>query len=77
MAEPSSAADAAGGSSAAQKAPPTSNNKQQQQYAQMKKLADANTKYKSLIKLAKERIQAQDEELETLRGEWVLICTRI
>eukprot|EP00550_Attheya_septentrionalis_P001142 CAMPEP_0198280972 /NCGR_PEP_ID=MMETSP1449-20131203/1005_1 /TAXON_ID=420275 /ORGANISM="Attheya septentrionalis, Strain CCMP2084" /LENGTH=448 /DNA_ID=CAMNT_0043976577 /DNA_START=31 /DNA_END=1374 /DNA_ORIENTATION=+ len=67
MAEPSSAADAAGGSSAAQKAPPTSNNKQQQQYAQMKKLADANTKYKSLIKLAKERIQAQDEELETLR----------
>lgn len=35
---------------------------------QITKLRDANTKYKSLLKMAKERIEAQEEELETLRG---------
>ena len=37
--------------------------------AQMQKLRDANAKYKNLLKMAKERIQAQEEELEKLRAE--------
>lgn len=37
--------------------------------AQMTKLRDANTKYKGLLKMAKERIQTQEEELEGLREE--------
>mmetsp|Transcript_15133 Transcript_15133/g.20613 ORF Transcript_15133/g.20613 Transcript_15133/m.20613 type:complete len:494 (-) Transcript_15133:498-1979(-) len=37
--------------------------------AQLSKLRDANTKYKNLLKMAKERIQAQEEELEKLRAE--------
>ena len=37
--------------------------------AQMQKLRDANAKYKNLLKMAKERIQAQEEELERLRAE--------
>ena len=36
---------------------------------QLKKLNEANTKYKNLLKMAKERIQKQEEELETLRQE--------
>jgi chromosome segregation ATPase len=36
---------------------------------QLKRLNEANGKYKSLLKLAKERIQQQEEELETLRHE--------
>lgn len=36
---------------------------------QVSKLRDANTKYKSLLKMAKERIQAQEEELERIREE--------
>ena len=36
--------------------------------SQMTKLRDANAKYKSLLKMAKERIQAQEEEMEALRG---------
>jgi hypothetical protein len=35
------------------------------------KMKEANLKYKSLLKLAKERIQAQEEELESLRGTLV------
>lgn len=35
----------------------------------MKKLKDANLKYKDLLKLAKERIQAQEEELENLKSK--------
>ncbi len=34
----------------------------------MKKLKDANTKYKDLLKMAKERIQSQEEELESLKA---------
>jgi len=36
---------------------------------QLKKLSEANAKYKDLLKLAKERIQKQEDELETLRHE--------
>jgi DNA repair exonuclease SbcCD ATPase subunit len=36
---------------------------------QLKKLNEANNKYKNLLKMAKERIQKQEEELETLRRE--------
>ena len=36
---------------------------------QLKKLNEANNKYKNLLKMAKERIQKQEEELETLRQE--------
>lgn len=35
---------------------------------QLNKMREANSKYKSLLKLAKERIQSQEEELESLRG---------
>jgi len=37
--------------------------------AQLGKLRDANERYKSLLKMAKERIQKQDEEIERLREE--------
>ena len=36
--------------------------------AQVKKLKDANGKYKDLLKMAKGRIQAQEEELENMKG---------
>lgn len=36
--------------------------------AQMNKMREANAKYKSLLKMAKERIQTQEEELESLRA---------
>jgi hypothetical protein len=39
--------------------------------AQLKKLTEANGKYKQLLKLAKERIQKQEEELERVRTEKV------
>ena len=38
---------------------------------QLNKMREANSKYKSLLKLAKERIQSQEEELESLRGTFV------
>lgn len=38
---------------------------------QLNKMREANFKYKSLLKLAKERIQSQEEELESLRGTFV------
>ena len=34
---------------------------------QMTKMKDTNAKYKSLLKMAKERIQTQEDELEDLR----------
>ena len=37
--------------------------------AQSKKLAEANAKYKNLLKLAKERIQQQEEEIQQIRNE--------
>jgi sulfur transfer protein SufE len=36
--------------------------------AQMNKLKEANNKYKSLLKMAKDRISAQSEEMDALRG---------
>jgi hypothetical protein len=36
---------------------------------QMRKMRDANVKYKDLLKMAKERIQKQEEELKRLRGK--------
>lgn len=36
---------------------------------QVAKLKDANSKYKSLLKLAKERIQSQEEEMNKLKAE--------
>ena len=36
---------------------------------QLKKLTEANAKYKNLLKLAKERIQQQEDELELVRRE--------
>jgi hypothetical protein len=36
--------------------------------AQLTKLRDANAKYKKLLKMAKERIQRQEEEMEGLRS---------
>jgi hypothetical protein len=36
---------------------------------QIKKLKDANAKYKDLLRLAKERIQSQEEELERVKGK--------
>lgn len=36
--------------------------------AQVAKLRDANLKYKNLLKMAKERIQQQENELEFHRG---------
>jgi len=38
---------------------------------QMKKLKDANTKYKDLLKMAKERIQSQEEDLEKTKCKFV------
>lgn len=35
------------------------------------KLKDANTKYMKLLKLAKERIQSQEEEVERLKGKYL------
>jgi hypothetical protein len=35
---------------------------------QMQKMRDANTKYKNLLKMAKERIEQQELELKKLRG---------
>ena len=36
---------------------------------QLSKMRDANVKYKNLLRLAKERIQQQDDELKRLRGK--------
>lgn len=41
--------------------------------SQMTKLRDANTKYKSLLKMAKERIQTQEDELVALRGVYSFV----
>lgn len=57
---------------AAPPAKPTS--KAAAQAAQMNKLREANNKYKNLLKMAKERIQQQEEELETQRRKCWLPC---
>jgi hypothetical protein len=40
--------------------------------AQMQKMRDANTKYKNLLIMAKERIERQEIELKEMRGECCL-----
>lgn len=40
---------------------------------QLQKMKDANTKYKNLLKMAKERIEQQEQELKTLRGSYALL----
>ena len=45
---------------------PTAANKVAQQVSKMR---EANAKYKNLLKMAKERIQQQEEELKRLRGK--------
>lgn len=42
---------------------------------QMQKMQDANSKYKNLLKLAKERIQQQDDELKRLKGKTLVFAT--
>jgi hypothetical protein len=49
-------------------------NKVAAQTAQMNKMRDANVKYKNLLKMAKERIQQQEEELEQLRRTLFVGC---
>ncbi len=39
---------------------------------QVTKLKDANAKYKNLLKMAKGRIQSQEEEIAKLKGEWMM-----
>jgi hypothetical protein len=47
---------------------PNSGNTPNKAAMQMQKMKDANTKYKNLLKMAKERIEQQEQELKTLRG---------
>jgi hypothetical protein len=44
------------------------NNNPSKAAVQMQKMRDANTKYKNLLKMAKERIEQQEEELKKLKG---------
>lgn len=45
--------------------------------AQLKRLNDANAKYKNLLKLAKDRITAQDEEVGTLKADKAALTERL
>ena len=45
--------------------------------AKLKQLNDANNKYKNLLKLAKDRIQQQDEEVETLKSDNLSLKERL
>jgi len=62
-------ADSSAGDAASPPPPPASGGASStaKLQAQLKKLTDANGKYKNLLKLAKERIQQQEEELESAR----------
>lgn len=57
------------GNSIADELPPTSSDQlPTKEQIQILKLREANNKYKSLLKMAKERIQAQEEELEKMQS---------
>ena len=43
---------------------------------QMNKLKEANNKYKSLLKMAKERITTQEEEMEALKGMLIVVVVK-
>ena len=45
--------------------------------AQLKRLNDANAKYKNLLKLAKDRIQAQEEEVQSLKSDRAALEERL
>ena len=70
---PTSSNTSGGGSSPKRGPPP------QQQQAQLLKLREANTKYKNLLKLAKERIQEQEGLLDERRCESnsVYLCPKL
>ena len=59
-------------------APTPKSNSSSKVAGQIGKLKDANSKYKQLLKMAKERIQTQENELEALRGKtnytWLGAC---
>lgn len=57
---------------AAVAAAPTAN-KANKVAMQLNKLKEANNKYKSLLKLAKERITTQEQEMETCKGMEVVL----
>jgi endo-beta-N-acetylglucosaminidase D len=40
---------------------------------QLKKMRDANLKYKDLLKMAKDRITKQEDELKRLRGKTIIL----
>ena len=67
MADPAPSAAGMDGEPSSQSSSSKPMNKGAAQAAQMNKLRDANAKYKNLLKMAKERIQQQEEELEQLR----------
>ncbi len=50
------------------------NNNNSNAAKQMAKLRDANMKYKNLLKMAKERIQSHEEEMEKMKGGY---CRRV
>ena len=53
--------------------PSTSNTAATTVAAQLGKLRDANLKYKNLLKLAKERIQQQEDDLKKLKSEFSVL----
>ena len=71
-----SAANGPTPSSSPKRGPPP---QQQQQQQQLLKLREANTKYKNLLKLAKERIQEQEGLLDERRCEstlFIIFCVK-
>lgn len=56
------------GSATIASVPPKNNNTTSRIEQQMKKLRDANAKYKELLKLAKGRIESQEEELDKVKN---------
>ena len=53
--------------------PKNSNSNSSRVEQQMKKLRDANAKYKELLKLAKGRIESQEEELDKVKSKLRII----
>lgn len=58
-------------------APPSSEETIHRLSIQLKRLTEANNKYKNLLKLAKDRIQAHEEELTSLREINATLQTRL
>merc|ERR1719491_1602697 len=62
-------ADAATVTSTTSNVQPSLSNHKKAENHQMMKLKEANAKYKNLLKMAKKRIQTQEEELDELRAD--------